>query len=182
MGVELIGNSAYLTTPKEKKGRFEMNKWAVLSILSLIVALIFSIVLVIANYQINRDIMGWKTRAQVSSEPNDMHEYMSNVKEGMGRWGMTSGYAALIFQTPDNDMALIYRAVGQHVDQAKVLTGMDRSTPEYQTGLDNLRGSIRELDLHAFGFYSVHQGLVSWILCLLGWLLSIVIGLIWLES
>lgn len=112
------------------------------------------------KYQIDRDINGWKTRAQVSSEPNDMHEYMSNVKTGMARWDMTSGYAALILQKPDNDMKLILRTVEQHVDQAKVLTTLSRSSPEYQTGLDNLRGSIRELDLHAGYYWEVHQGLL----------------------
>lgn len=49
------------------------------------------------SYIINRDITGWKTRAQVSSEPNDMHDYMSRVQSGMKEYRMTSGYAAIIF-------------------------------------------------------------------------------------
>lgn len=152
----------------------------VVTIVAGTIALIATIVLIVVGWQINRDINGWKARAQVSSEPNDMHEYMTNVKEGMESWDMTSGYAALIFRTPENDMALIYRAVQQHVDQAKVLTTLDHSTPEYQTGLDNLRGSIRELVLHTSYYWAVHQGLALWVLVIVGWISALVAGIIWL--
>lgn len=77
-------------------------------------------------------------------------------------------------------MELIYRAVGQHVDQALILTAMDRSSQEYQSGLDNLRGSIRELDLHAFNYWVVHKGLIieifSW-----SWIPGIILGFVWIE-
>lgn len=179
--VELIGYSVYLTTIKlGKLGGQKMKAVGVLALVCFVVALIASVTLGIANYQINREISGWKLRAQVSSEPNDMHTYMSRVKSGMETWGMTTGYAALVFQTPENDMELIYRAVNQHVDQAEILTKMDRSSPEYQTGLDNLRGSIRELDLHAFGYWAVHRGLIWNLLCWIGWLLFIILGCWWL--
>jgi hypothetical protein len=151
----------------------------VLSVVCVIIAVVFSVFLAIDDYNINRDILGWQTRAQVSSEPHDMHDYMVNVKTGMEKWGMTTGYAAMIFKTPYNDMKLIYRTVQQNIDQAEVLTTMDRSTPEYQTGLDNLRGSIRELDLQAFWFYVVNQGMGIFIPCVIGWLLFIVFILWW---
>lgn len=159
-----------------------MSRNSVLTCLSLLLAIGSTIGLIVADYTINRDIEGWKTRAQVSSEPNDMYEYMSNVKTGMENAGMTSGYAALIFKTPENNMALVYRAVNQHVDQAKILTSMNRSSPEYQTGLDNLRGSIRELDLHAFYFWSVRDGLLAWIICIIAWVSVLIFGFLWLES
>ena len=139
------------------------------ALICLVVAIIFTAVLISANYDINQNISGWKTRAQVSSEPNDMYDYMSKVKLGMEQRSMTSGYAKLIFATPEHDMALIYRAVCQHVDQAKILTSMDRSSPEYQTGLDNLRGSIRELDLFAFKFWLVNH-LFSWFISWIAWI------------
>lgn len=150
-----------------------------LLVVGALLAAICVVVIVITSYHIDRDINGWKTRAQVSSEPNDMHEYMSNVKAGMEQWEMTNGYAALIFTKPDNDMSLIYRAVTQHVEQSKVLTAMNRSTPEYQTGLDNLRGSIRELELQTTYYWSVHQGLLFWIGFVFG-LIGAVLSLIWL--
>lgn len=153
-----------------------------LSIFCLVVAIVASVILGVTGYQINRDILGWQTRAQVSSEPNDMHTYMSNVQASMQKWSMTQGYAALIFTTPENDMSLIYRTVQQHIDQAQVLTTMDRSSPEYQTGLDNLRGSIRELDLHAYAFWSVHAGLLWVVLCIVGWFLGIILGIVWLQN
>lgn len=147
-----------------------------------VLAVVFSIILGIANYQINRDIEGWKTRAQVSSEPNDMHEYMGKVQAAMEELRMDRGYADLIFQTPENDMGLIYHTVKQHVDQADVLTKMNRASPEYQTGLDNLRGSIRELNLYAYEFWLVHDGLVWNVLCWVCWILFLLFGVLWMAN
>lgn len=148
------------------------------TVVFLVLAVAISIFLVANWWQIEQNIEGWKTRAQVSSEPNDMFEYMSNVKAGMEKYGMTRGHAAIIFSSPANDMALIYKTVGRHVDQAKVLTTMNRATPEYQTGLDNLRGSIRELTLQAWYYWSIHDGLALWVAAIIFWVIGVITGLL----
>jgi len=153
-------------------------KGAVFTLL-LVVAIAATLGLVFFNYQIDRQVNGWKTRAQVSSEPNDMLAWMTNVKEGMERWGMTSGYAALIFRTPKNDMSLIYKTLINHVEQAQRLTTMDRLSPEYQTGLDNLRGSIRELDLQANYFWLIHDGLLLFAVTVVLWILVVGWLIVW---
>ncbi|HHT9138796.1 MAG TPA: hypothetical protein ACFYEK_16320 [Candidatus Wunengus sp. YC60] len=150
-----------------------------LSIVFLLIAVVSSIAIGLTSWHIDQDINGWKSRAQVSSEPHDMLLYMSNVKAGMEKWGITSGNAALFFPTPETDIAMILRSIQQHIDQAKILTAMDRSTPQYQTGLDNLRGSIRELNVHAFQDWSNHDGLLLTITVWLGWILFIVFALWW---
>ena len=94
----------------------------------------------------------------------------------------TTGNAALIFDTPDKDMVLIMRTVYQHIDQAGILTKMDRSSPEYQTGLDNLRGSIRELDLHAWGAWFYHEGFGTVILCAIAWILFYIFAKVWAKA
>ena len=141
--------------------------------LSFIGALIFSVVIVINQWHISQDITGWQQRAQVSSDPNDMLEYMQNVKSGMDKWGMTNGYAALFFTTPGNDMLLIHKAVERHIALATELTTMDKSTTQYQTGLDNLRGQIRELDIQAGYYWDVHAGLIYWLLAIVFWLVVV---------
>lgn len=162
----MIDNSVYLTIPNIKENLI-MGKMA---LVCLVVALITSAILGVSSYLINRDVDGWKTRAQVSSEPFDMLEYMLNVQKGMEAWDMTTGYAAIIFKTPENNMALNYHTVIQHVKQAEVLTTMEKSSNEYQNGLDNLRGSIRELELYSFAHWSRHGGLIWSILCWVGWI------------
>ena len=132
-----------------------------------LLCLVSVIVIGVNHYNISRDIEGWKNRAQVSSEPNDMVLYLENVQRGMESRGMVTGHAALIFPTPDNNMSLIYHTVQQLVEQAKILTTMDKRSPEYQTGLDNLRGSIRELNLFSKDYWSVHQGIFWWLACIL---------------
>lgn len=134
-----------------------------LSLVFLVAFVACCVVIFVAHYNISYDIIGWQVRGQVSSEPNDMHLYMSNVKAGLEKWGMTTGHADPFLPKPDNDMALIYRTVNQQVEQSLVLTTMDRRSPEYQTGLDNLRGSIRELNVQAHHYWSLHIGLIFWL-------------------
>ena len=153
---------------------------ATLTIVCLVLAIFISTQLAFTSWHINQEINGWKDRAQVSSEPNDMLEWMTNVKEGMEKWDMVSGNAALFFPTPSTDMALIYHTVNQHIEQATVLTGMDRTSPQYQTGLDNLRGSIRELDIHAYQHWANQGGLLLSIGCWFSWIAFIVFGFWWL--
>ncbi len=156
--------------------------YAILTVILFVVAVVTSVSLGLTKWHIDQDINGWKDRAQVSSEPSDMMLYMSNVKSGMEKWGLTTGNAALIFDTPDKDMVLIMRTVQQHIDQAGVLTKMDRSSPEYQTGLDNLRGSIRELDLHAWDAWYYHDGFGTAILCIIMWILFVVFAFLWADA
>ena len=151
-----------------------------LAFVFLVLAICSSVDLGFTGWHISQDVDGWKSRAQVSMEPADMAAYMTNVRNGMEKWGLTSGNAALIFPTPETDMSLIYRAVNQHIATAESLTSLNRSTDAYANGLDNLRGGIRELDLHAWQDWVNHEGLLLNILCWTCWILFVVF-IVWLS-
>lgn len=153
----------------------------VLSLVFCAIAIIVSVMLGITGWHIRQDIGGWQERAQVSMEPDDMALYMTNVKEGMQKWGVTEGNALLFFPTPATDMSLIFRAVNQHIDTAKSLINMDRSSIQFATGLDNLRGGIRELSIPAYQYYVNHQYLSTNIFCWIFWILFIAFGIWWMS-
>jgi hypothetical protein len=159
-----------------------MKVLGTLTIVAFVVGLVTAIVLGLTSWHIDQDINGWKDRAQVSMEPTDMVTYLTNVKNGMQKWGMTSGNAALFFPTPETDMALIYKSVNQHITTAESLVAMDRSSIQYSAGLNNLGNRISELDLHAFQYWANHQGLLINIFCWIGWILSVVFGVWWLVA
>lgn len=148
----------------------------------LALAVVCTAAIVVNHWHINQDIEGWKGRAQVSSEPNDMLAWMKNVQAGMEKWGMTEGYSALIFTSPENDMSLIYHTVQSHVAQAEVLTKMPRNSQEYQSGLDNLRGSIRELNLHTSEYWDKHTGLFLWVFAIVLWTIVLVWFFVAIET
>ncbi|QQG41244.1 MAG: hypothetical protein HYV90_03665 [Candidatus Woesebacteria bacterium] len=152
----------------------------VLTIVGLLLGLFTAVMLRLSSWRINQDINGWKDRAEVSSEPHDMLLYMTNTRDGMVKWGMTEGNAALFFPTPETDMSLIYRNVNQYVDQSKVLLEMDRTSPQYAMNLEQLSWSINRLDLHAFQYWANHDGLDTAILCWVGWLAFVVFGIWWM--
>lgn len=154
----------------------------VLSIMFLLVCVSSAIIFGITSWRIYQDVDGWKDRAEVSSEPHDMLLYMTNVKNGMEKWGMTTGNSALIWQSPASDMGLIYRNIGQYVDQAEILTNMDRSSTQYAMNLEQLSWSINRLELHSSDYWGTHQGLPISVAFYVGLALFLVFGFTWLMT
>lgn len=155
------------------------NKYKVFFTLFILVYMV-SIGIIHWNMQsIFKDIGGWVERAQSSSNPNDMYEYMSYAQRGMENWGMTAGYANLIFKNPSNDMSLVYREVTQIMSQAKILAELDRTSPEYQSGLYSLRDSIQKLDVNGStcAYWRTHAGL-KWHITTIGGVIASIITLV----
>jgi hypothetical protein len=109
------------------------------------------------------DIDRWFTRAQVSAEVEDMIIYLDKTEQGLDKWGMREGHSGLIVRNAGNDMAEIRKNLDNIQKRAVQLAqtpveerGRDAA---YQTGLDDLRGTIRELSIPALGYYWRHDGL-----------------------
>ena len=100
------------------------------------------------SWQVEKDTISWLQRAQVASNPFDMQDYLLKCKAGMEKWEITSGHAVFVFETPENDMTLIMEALQQNIDRCDDIKDFSKTSIEYQTALNDVRGAIRELDLH----------------------------------
>lgn len=133
---------------------------------SLVICLIFTFFatysLVSQYYLLNRDIEAVAHRAQVSADAEDMLNYMQTLKANMEEHGITEGHTALIFKKPSNDLSLLYASVSRIVERLKQIQNMSKSETSYQVALDDLRGTIRELEEPTLGFIWVN----NWILFL----------------
>lgn len=120
---------------------------AIVFLMLWIIAIIFTVT---QAYEIDRDIESWLNRAQVSSNPTDMLDYLEKCRDGMIKSDLTTGHGHIFWHTPDNDMTLIMKALDRSIERCKDIEQMDKDSPEYQTALDDVRGQIRELDLYAW--------------------------------
>lgn len=116
------------------------------------------------NWVIDKDTTAWLYRAQVASNPIDMQSDLNNVMAGMEELDITSGHAALIFKTPENDMSLIVKSLKSCIDRCDYVRQFDKSSVQYQVALDDLRGVIRELDIQSFWAWWWMHGLAMLIL------------------
>ena len=129
------------------------------------------------------DISSYIDRAQVSANASDMAGYITQARVGMEKYGMTEGHAALLWKRPDNDMSLIYAAVLSLEDRAILhgdLYDQDLSYAEsttYQVALDDLRGSLRELEMQDLSYYWRHGGLSLLVVVWLFWVFGMAFGL-----
>lgn len=123
---------------------------------SLIVSTVVSVLifgfLINQGYQLDRDIESVAHRAQVAADASDMLEYMKELKAGLERHGMTYGHTALIFKTPKNDLAKLNESIAQIIKRLEAIKDVPRSETTYQVALDDIRGTIRELESPSEGY------------------------------
>jgi len=144
-------------------------------IILIIWAVVGILLAVKAGYVVHRETGAWLNRAQVSSSAEDMDNYLEKLETGMEEFELTDGNAAFVFKTPDNDMELIMKAI----EKARVRLGeikqMSIASVEYQTGLDDVRGVLRELEPQAEYRYCINHWFWFWFSALFGWILVIVL-------
>lgn len=156
-----------------------MKKWEKYAgIMYLVVWVVCGIISIYMWWRSEAEVYAYKHRAQVAAEAEDVLKYLERLKEGMEKWGMTKGHYALIFKTPWNDAGLDYIALTRAIERVKRLIGMDKSSVAYQTGMDDVRGIIRELEMDVFYFWALHTPLlwgfvVRWI-AIWSWLVVLV--------
>lgn len=146
--------------------KLRKNNGGFAGILGLLLLIVFAGCLyfgIVQNWSVTRDTTAWLDRAQVASNPTDMREYLINCRDGMIEWDLDTGHDAIIFETPENDMELVMKALENSISRCYEVETMNTTSPEYQTALDDLRGQIRELDIHSTGRYWVKHWYILWI-------------------
>jgi len=118
-----------------------------------------------------RDIDAMVYRAQVSADAGKMADRLDETLANMEKYGVTHGYAALIFTSPENDVALDYEALKDLSLRARSISQLANTSVEYQTALDDMRGTLREISVDALYFGLIHGAglwvdLAIWILVL----------------
>lgn len=118
------------------------------------------------------EVYSYKQRAQVAAQDQDMLGYLQSLSNGMEKWKMTSGHYALIFKTPWNDAGLDYRAVCKAIERVNKIAKMSPTSVAYQTGMDDVRGIVREIDMNVFYFWALHTPLLwgFWIYIFAAWI------------
>jgi hypothetical protein len=141
------------------KPHWKRKIYSPLFVLMIICCLSFALLFSFEAYQnqkIIADTLSWKERSQVAANPQDMEQDLGKCREGMKKWKITEGHDAIwIWQRPDNDMGLIMQSLDTLIIRSRELQKMDVTSTNYSTGLDDLRGTIRELDIHVHGWWVI---------------------------
>lgn len=107
----------------------------------------------LGQWFLDRDTQALLERAQVAANAVDMRDYVAQLEKNMEKRGMTEGHAALIFKTPKNDMTLIFKTVVRINERLASIEKLPQSETTYQVALDDLRGTLRELNLETRGWF-----------------------------
>lgn len=103
------------------------------------------------DYPMQRDVWGVLDRAQITAESGDMlklvQEARTNLenKENLFGKNQIEGHCALIFKEPSNDLGAQYLAIKNIEKRLQRTNTFDKNSVEYQSAIDDIRGTIREL-------------------------------------
>ncbi len=132
-----------------------------------VVTILFWVLVIPFWYGTWKDTDSVVNRAQVAAEADDMLAYLQQLKTNLEDHHMTSGHTAVVFKGPDNDLALNYLAVNRLIERLQGIRRLDKSSTAYQTALDDIRGTLRELPNPTSGYIWVH--IWFWFLIILIW-------------
>ncbi len=124
--------------------------WA--NLLLILAILIYPTYYIAWKYPLERDVWGILDRAQISAESDDMLRLVNiavnnieNKRSLFSGYPQTKGYCALIFQKPENSLEMQYTAMLNIRKRLERTDTFDKNDVEYQTAIDDIRGTIREL-------------------------------------
>ncbi|MBI4121226.1 MAG: hypothetical protein HY457_03155 [Parcubacteria group bacterium] len=112
----------------------------------------------VTNISLESSIGGLKDRAQVSADAEEIHLRLVELDQRMEERGMDSGYTALFVHSPWTSVREIRKNIQTLIKRADVISQLDHSSDAYQQGLDDVRGTLRELDVQAFGWWIYSGG------------------------
>lgn len=155
------------------KGTWVQKSARIMAVLALIATVFVGFNFIISNYEMNRDIESVAHRAQVAADADDMLMFMVDLKSNMEQHGITEGYSVPIFQTPANDLSLLYESVNRIIERLEQIKDLPKSETAYQVALDDLRGTIRELETPTAGVNFVRFWW-QWLIVILLWVWPII--------
>lgn len=108
-------------------------------------------------YELDRDLDSLMERAQVAASASDMRTYVEQLEANMRAHNATSGHMAFVLQTPQTDLALQHQGVVRIIERLRDLEALPHDSEAYQSGLDDLRGVLRELPRMTWGVFMVKE-------------------------
>jgi len=138
---------------KNKKEKSKLRKvFSLINIFIVIAILIFPVYYVSWKYPLERDVWGVLDRAQISAESEEMYKLVNeainsleNKRSLISNKPQSEGHCALIFKKPDNSLGMQYTALLNIRERINRTNSFDKSSVEYQTAIEDVRGTIREV-------------------------------------
>ena len=139
----------------------------VLLVVSIVLLIITAVICFGNHFSLRNEITDVKHRAQVSADAEEIHDRLVELDQRMEERGMTYGYAARFVRSPWTSMEEIRENVQTLIARTELVSTLDHTSDAYQQGLDDIRGTLRELDLQVWGWWVWNEGGWIWLYLIL---------------
>lgn len=124
---------------------------------------------------VGREFDQYVQRAQVAATPKHMEYFLTVANEHMEAAGMTHGYTSLLVKSANTDMQIIRQNLQRIIARTRVIQGLEPNSVAYNTAMADLRGTVREFDPKAWGWWLFSAGGSFWLWFLIGSIAGIVV-------
>lgn len=130
---------------------------------------------IIADYHLDRDVIGNLNRASYGRDANEIQGYLSKYAIVVKSRGWHNHHTAFVFKTPDNDVGLHIVAVENLMTRAKELHAIDHADMAYQVGMTDLNAAVDRIseDMKSRYFWRFCGGLALLIFLPLSLILAV---------
>lgn len=102
----------------------------------------------------SNEITGVQNRAQVAGNAHSMKAHLEDLRDNMEERGYNQdAYYAIVFKNPETSTLQDWITVNNLIQRLDDIEEEPPGSVAYQTAVDDVRGTIRELDLHAFDWW-----------------------------
>lgn len=110
----------------------------IIGVLLILALITLGIVSGLAHYFYSKNVQSYYSLSVKSSTADKKLDYLIQYENKLLNYGLTSGSAAIIFKTPDNDAYHQYQVLLTIKERLEVISQMDMDSFEYQQALYEL--------------------------------------------
>lgn len=109
------------------------------------------------DIDVTNNISAWYDRASTAPTAGRMAHFLDELTASMEEYGMTSGYAALVYKNPQNDMAVIYPLLHELRDRAIEVEQYPHGSMDYAESMGELKLRMQDFEFNPVWWYCVNR-------------------------
>lgn len=109
------------------------------------------------DIEVQGNISAWYDRACTAPTAERMAYFLDELTLSMERYGMTSGYAALIYKNPKSDMAVIHPLLLELRDRALEVEKYPQGSMDYAESMEDIIRRMHDFEFSPFWWYRVNH-------------------------
>lgn len=151
----------------------------ILILFAILVVVVIPAIVITTNVHVNQKVGGWYSQAIASADAEQLYDFTERTLAGLRELDLTTGYHALVYKTPDNDMAVEYEIIEGCAQRALEIQKYPVGSMDYAKSLDDVRQQLRAVNIGpTYGYLIKHNAWILYFGVLGFWVIPLGLGIL----